>query len=349
MKSELYPGVEVYAPMLISKAPAAEKLEKELSSDKYFGQVKKDGYLYQLVKGKGGETYLFSRSLSKKTGFFSEKLGHVPHLKEWAEELPNGTTLIGEIYYPGKKSSDVTKIMGALESKAIARQKDQYGPIHFYIHDMIEYDNHSLLEEGFEKRFSKLCEHIDIGMPSANWLEVAGVFENYCGDISMPATIQRLFNEGEEGAVLKLKSGLYVPGKRPTYNFKVKEQVDNIDLVIMELLDPVKEYTGKEIETWAYWLDGEPVTKAYYYGWKNAFKVGAYLDGKLVEVGRVASGLTDEMREDCAKNPDKYIGQTVELQAMSLNKKDYTLRHPRFIRMRPDKNPVDCRIDEIFS
>ena len=34
MKSELYPGVEVYAPMLISKAPAAEKLEKELSSDK---------------------------------------------------------------------------------------------------------------------------------------------------------------------------------------------------------------------------------------------------------------------------------------------------------------------------
>ena len=34
---------------------------------------------------------------------------------------------------------------------------------------------------------------------------------------------------------------------------------------------------------------------------------------------------------------------------MSLNKKDYTLRHPVFLQVRQDKEPTDCYIDEIFS
>ncbi len=53
----------------------------------------------------------------------TEKLDHVPHLAEWAKQLPNGTILCGEIYYPNGTSKDVTKVMGALADKAIARQK----------------------------------------------------------------------------------------------------------------------------------------------------------------------------------------------------------------------------------
>lgn len=342
--SSLYPGSYQYPAMLISKAPSGEKLEKELSSDKYLGQVKKDGFFYQLEKTKDGNIYLFSRSKSKKTGELTEKIDHVPHIKEWADELPNGTILIGEIYYPGKKSNDVTKVMGSLKEKAIDRQNNEYGLLHYYVHDMIMYDNHSLLEDCFEKRFSELCLNIDLKMPHADWLEVAGVFENYCGDITIPSTIQRYLNQGEEGVVLKLKSGLYVPGKRPVYNFKIKEQIDNIDLVITKLLDPVKEYTGKEIDTWPYWIDGEPVTKPYYFGWKNAFEVSGYKDGKLQVVGTVASGLTDEVKENAAQFPQSYLGYVCELQAMSWTE-DGALRHPRFVRMRYDKNPEECIVN----
>lgn len=345
MTSSLYPSAFQYPAMLISKAPSEDKLAKELESQKYFGQVKKDGYWYELEKTKDGEVYLFSRSKSKKTGELTEKISHVPHIKEWAEELPNGTILIGELYYPGKKSNDVTKVMGSLAEKAINRQKNEYGFIHYYIHDIIMYDNVSFLEEPFEKRYSNLCENIDLKMPSADWLEIADVFENYCGDITMPKTIQDCLNSGEEGVVLKLKSGLYVPGKRPVYNFKIKEQVDNIDLIITKLIDPVKEYTGKEIESWPYWIEDEPVTKPYYFGWKNAFEVSGYKDGKLVSVGTVASGLTDEIKEDASKNLDKYLGMVCELQAMSWTK-DGALRHPRFVRMRPDKNPEECIIGD---
>ncbi len=360
---ELYPGSLQVPAMLYSKAPDGEKLLRELGSKKYIGQEKIDGAFYQLEKTDDGHIYLFSRAISKKTGELSEKIANVPHIKEWAEQLPNGTTLIGEIYVPGGKSNDTTKIMGALPEKAIERQKDN--PIHYYVHDMIRYNGKSLIDTDFEHRYSDLCEHIDIECDNPDWLRVASSFTGY----DMYKTIQRYLDNGSEGCVIKLKSGLYLPGKRPVWNFKVKEQVDSLDFVILDLLDPEKEYTGKEIKTWKYyesslgykeiiepgsggWTTSElktPVTKDYYMGWKNALSVGAYKDGKLVYVGRVASGLTDEMKAHMTKEPDLYIGSVCEIQAMSIDKERKTFRHPAFLRMRFDKNPEECQLDEIFA
>ena len=132
----------------------------------------------------------------------------------------------------------------------------------------------------------------------------------------------------------------------------------------------VKDYTGKEIETWEYWapadpvgslfkgigyegyLNGElnPITKGYYYGWKTAIKIGAYdSNGKLIEIGTVASGLTDELRKDFAVNPDKYLNKVVMLQCMELDKKEHTLRHAFFKGFRDDKNATECTIESIFG
>lgn len=358
---ELYPGSLQIPAMLYSKAPDGEKLLRELGSKKYIGQEKIDGAFYQLEKTDDGHVYLFSRAISKKTGELSEKIANVPHIKEWAEQLPNGTTLIGEIYVPGGKSNDTTKIMGALPEKAIERQKDN--PIHYYVHDMIRYNGKSLIDTDFEHRYSDLCEHIDIECDNPDWLRVASSFTGY----DMYKTIQRYLDNGSEGCVIKLKSGLYLPGKRPVWNFKVKEQVDSLDFVILDLLDPEKEYTGKELKTWKYyesslgykeiiesgsWTTSElkiPVTKDYYMGWKNALSVGAYKDGELVYVGRVASGLTDEMKAHMTKEPELYIGSVCEIQAMSIDKERKTFRHPRLINMRFDKNPNECQLDEIFA
>lgn len=381
-ESSLYPGSYQIPAMLISKAPEHDKLIATLKKEKYIAQPKKDGAWYQLEKTKDGNVYLFSRSKSKKTGELSEKIDHVPHIKEWADQIPNGTILIGEIYYPGGKSNDVTKIMGSLAEKAIERQKGEYGLIHYYIHDIIMYDGKSYLETPFDRRYSSLCNHIDLELYNPDFIEIA----NSKTGFDIYKAVKRWIASGEEGGVFKLQSGLYVPGKRPTYNFKLKEEVNDIDLVITDVLDPEEIYTGKELESWPYWEEiseydnngkahatfwsvedatGEygayyqhkhnpqwykPVTKAYYYGWKNAFKLGAYNSfGDLVDIGRVASGITDEMKQDMANNPNKYIGSVCEIQAMSLDKENYTLRHPRFIRLRPDKNAEDCKLFEIFN
>lgn len=49
--------------------------------------------------------------------------------------------------------------------------------------------------------------------------------------------------------VFKRKDSIYEPDKRPATCFKLKEHIDSVDLICMELLDPVKEYTGKEIDS----------------------------------------------------------------------------------------------------
>ena len=96
--------------------------------------------------------YLFSRNVSATTGILTEKLANVPHIQEALKILPCGTILIGEIYYPGKTSKDVTKIMGCLAPEAIRRQQTS-GLIHFYLHDIIKFNGFDLQKEGAWTRY----------------------------------------------------------------------------------------------------------------------------------------------------------------------------------------------------
>lgn len=363
---------KLWEPMLVGSAP--KNWQEVLKKEKIIGTTKKDGAYYTLVK-ENNKVYLFSRSKSKVTGFYSEKIANVPHLAEWAmENLPNGTHLIGEIYYPGGKSNDATKIMGCLPEKAIERQEGEYGYIHYYIHDIVKYngEDYVLNQLDYSHRYSNLCKYIDIETPHIPQIKVAECYDNTYLDLEK--TLYQQLEAGEEGMVFRTEAGLYLPGKRrPNISFKVKEETDTIDLVITGLLEPEQEYTGKQLEYWPYWMrkddgakvrfdpkkDGNrvdehwiPVTRGCYYNWTGSFELSAYNeDGELEKVGQVASGLTDEIKEHSANHPDKYIGRVCEIQAMSVDKENHTLRHPRFIRMRAvdDKNPRDCKMKEIFK
>ena len=173
--------------------------------------------------------------------------------------------------------------------------------------------------------------------------------------------------DGEEGMVLKHKEGVYEPGKRPATNLKAKK-VDFADVVIIGFEEPTKEYYGKEIETWQYWVDSETglslpidfrygeegvtaVTKPYYMGWHNArINIGAYDDtGRLYPIGTIHSGISDEMKKDMSENPDNYLGQVCAIQCMEVDKKAFTIRHGFFKYMREDKSATDCLIKDIFN
>ena len=355
--------------------------ERAWASGEWIGQEKKDGALYQLEKTDEGNLYLFSRTTSKKTGELAEKLDNFPQIRSFGERLPNGTILIGEVYVPGGKSNTVTKLSGCLPEKAIKRQfkkeeADEFiSPAHYYLFDIIRYAGEDIIEYPTIKRLEYLNKVSFIIQESENamcgpaFIEIAPVFYD-----NFEEHLKNIFAAGGEGMVFKHKDCPYRPGKRTTMNqmFKWKEHLDSIDLVCMELLDPVKEYTGKELDTWPYWELWEevaedkwqwvkvnychktpdrwaiPVTKPYFYDWYNAMRLGAYKDGKLVEVGRVASGLTDELREDMATHPEDYLNKVIEVECMSITK-DGALRHPVFKRVREDKSPSDCLWDEIFG
>lgn len=386
--SELYPGSHQIPAMRYHNKLSDSKVDAAMTNGEWCLQEKKDGCFYQLEKIDNDHIYLFSRTKSKKTGELAEKGANVPHIIEWARRfLPDDTVLLGEIYIPGGHSNDVTSIMGCLPKNAIARQEASDW-VHYYVFDCIYYNGNNLCDNTLETRVGHYLEcmlydcfelgnYIGGYNPACKYVEMATTYtlgENVnigIGCTSFQEKLNEIFAAGGEGAVFKRLDSIYEPDKRPMTCFKMKEHVDSVDLVVMELLNPVKEYTGKELDTWPYWYDTKlkeevyvaegalkavvesdrfyPVTKHYFFRWKNGMRLGAYKDGKLIEVGRVASGLTDEMREDMAEHPENYLGKVAQISCMSLNKKDHTVRHPVFECMRPDKDENDCLLDEIFS
>lgn len=371
--SGLYPEARMVDAMKIWKLPAGKEnmLSEMCQNGEYFLQEKIDGYWYEYEKTKN-YSYLFSRNESKVTGGLSEKGANVPHIMSALDCLPADTIIIGEIYYPGGTSKTVTTVMGCLAETAIKRQENNL--IHYYLHDIIMYDNVNLMGTGAEDRYKILAAIWDKhNLEQYDFLRLAEKIDD-----NLEEEISRILKSGGEGAVLKKRDYRYTPGKRPAWSTIKIKQMDTIDLVCMGFCDATKEYTGKELETWKYWesLEGEtpdkkvwflldegdwynaylnsngsirPVTKPYYYGWKTAIIVGAYdEEGNLVELGTVSSGLTDEIKQGLAENPNEYLGRVCSLDCMSINKKDYTLRHPVFKCWRDDKPTHDCIISEVF-
>ena len=109
----------MYKPMLCWKLPEnKEDLFNDIcDSGDYFAQEKKDGSLYQYVRTEH-YSYLFSRTVSRKDGLLVNKMENVPHIQEIMEAVPQGTVIIGEIYFPHKTSKDVVSIMGCLPPRA---------------------------------------------------------------------------------------------------------------------------------------------------------------------------------------------------------------------------------------
>lgn len=336
--------------MLVGKAP--KNYEDMFKNTPIIGTVKKDGYWSQLVKDEN-EVHLYSRTVSKRTGYYSDNIEKVPHIKDWAmNELPNGTCIIGEVYYPNGTSKNVTSVLGALPEKAIERQKGEYGKIHFYMHDILAYrgEDYVMNNMTYDYRYGSLCVNLDIDTHLIPELEIARCYANAHLDLDKVTTDK--LAAGEEGMVFRVENGLYAPGKRqPKVMFKIKQAQNDIDFVITEVLPPEYLYTGKESETWPYKdKEGNLITKAAYYGWAGALRLGAYDNaGNLVSIGRVSSGLTDNLKADLAANPDKYIGTVVEVNCMSLDKENKTFRHPYLSRLRADKPAQDCKLEEIFS
>ena len=390
------PEAECIQAMKIWKLPdGKENMFPEMCiNGNYFAELKKDGYWYEFEKT-NNHMYLFSRNVSKNTGILTEKLANVPHIKEALQVVPKGTILIGEIYYPGKTSKDVTRVMGCLADEAINRQKDN--PVHFYLHDVIKYNGIDLQSYGALTRYKilrKIWEKFNFSQYS--FMELAEAVYEDIYDFTAQA-----LKDGEEGVVLKLKTAQYAPDKRPAWSSIKIKKIDYLDAILIGFDDATKEYEGKEIQSWQYWEVKEPsfydcfeedhcfagwvnpklvsgnyyykytqnrsntnlgsqlvnnneryytpVTKGYFYGWKTAIHIGAYNDnGEIIEIGTVSSGLTDELRDDFAKHPEKYLNRVVSLQSMEKDCKEHTLRHAFFKGFRDDKNPQDCLLNTIF-
>jgi ATP-dependent DNA ligase len=357
-----YKGATVIEAMELWTLPKHKKhmLKEVCASGKYFAQLKKDGNWYAFNKGIDGQSFLFSRGVSTKTGLPVNSIENVPHLISAFKELPNDTVLVGEIYYPNETSDEVRSIMGCLPPKALARQLEK-GKIHYYVHDILKYKGTDLKGYSALDRYLFLEKVFNKYSFQSEFIELAEKVEENIFEF-----IGNALEDGEEGGVLKLKTAVYTEGKRPAWSMiKVKKQ-DEADFVCIGFEDATKEYTGGDLENWEYWYDHstesfvkgryynhpencfEAVTKPYFNGLKTSIRIGAYAEeGKLVQIGTVSSGLTDAMRKAITLNPQNYIGLVVTCTCMEIN--ENTLRHPIFIKFRKDKPATSCTMQSIFN
>ncbi len=63
-----------------------------------------------------------------------------------------------------------------------------------------------------------------------------------------------------------------------------------------------------------------------------------------IEIASV-SGMTDEVRDEISANKSKYKGRVCEVAYQAVGARG-RLRHPRFIRWRDDKIPLECTLDQ---
>ena len=372
----------MYKPMLCWKLPEnkEDQFNDICEGGEYFAQEKKDGALYQYVKTKN-YSYLFSRTVSRKNGLLVNKMENVPHIEEIMNVLPEGTVIIGEIFFPDKTSKDVVSIMGCLPEEAIKRQEEGE-KVKFYIYDITFYDKYDLRKLGAEMRYEilkRVCDKYNL-IGNEHILLAANVYEN------IPDYLGHLLDEGAEGIVMKKRNAPYVPDKRPAWTTIKVKKVDYADVVCIGVVDATRDYTGKldlgvnytgkDVSEWTYWVvvdsnteeviefvpigeekiyDDEncitiPVTKGFYNGWKTAIEIGAYNDnGELIKIGTIASGLNDELREELRDNPDEYIGEVCKIQVMEKDDKELTFRHGFFRGFRDDKQAEECTIRNIFD
>lgn len=349
-----------------------ENAMNKIFSGEWYGARKMDGIF--CMCGKNSEGEIFWRPRAKNTkGEFVNKVDWLPQIHDFLNDLDPGTVFLGETYLPNhEEAKATTSVMNCLLPKSLKRQENEDYKLHLYIFDVLAENNCSYLKMKAEDRFD-LLNSFSRAFPH-QYVEWAW----YHSGEDLWNELQEILAEGGEGIVITHKDALYEPGKRSSkVSLKVKKEMqETIDCVVMGSNPPTKLYSGKEIETWPYWFDDQfnekitaneylaknhstiyaayadgapvtPVTKNWFYGWAGSWKIGAYKNGELVQIGQL-SGLTDEMKE----NWKSYVGKVAEISCMEImDNQDggKGLRHPKLLNIRDDIDPHDCTWERIFK
>lgn len=337
---------------------------KELClSERYWGSRKMDGAWNMIIRDMDGNFHLRSRTESVNGGY-TDKAEWIPQITQNLAGIPNGTVLIGEIYFPDNEGSrKITSVLNCLKDKCLDRQKKN-GYLHYYIFDIVAWNGKSMIKMPFKERINYLNLEVLKDLP---YVETA----EYMNGVALWDLYGHVIAAGGEGIVITREDCEYLCGKRTAWmTLKMKKELeDTIDAFLDgDFKMATRLYDGKAIETWPYWenfktgeksdscrfndykngLPVEPVTKGYFYGWASRVSFSVMKDGKRVHVAWI-SGITDELKKEIVTKPEKWVGKVAELTAMEIEHIDgnYSLRHGRIENWRDDKKPEDCDFSQI--
>ena len=251
-------------------------------------ELKYDGHRGIMYLNGKGNNRVFSRVVSKKTGWFTENTDNVPHFRDMKIKGLEGTVLDGEFDY-GTTSMGVQSVMGSLPERAIKYQEEN-GFIYFkafdilfykgidirrmplykrkvylssVIYDLLDMNDIETLEsaqiiyadDDAYKKMGKYAEFNQMGQKFVSINSPIGLFPARKVK-DFPSLMKEVLYEEMEGIMTKNLDGIY-ESKRSKAYIKFKGE-STWDCVVMGLKPSTKEYKGKELMTWKYWeIDGK--------------------------------------------------------------------------------------------
>lgn len=306
---------------------AAEYLNEDHVAD-----AKLDGVRMRLFLGAEANTMNTGRR-SDTTYAYLEKAHHFPHIRDLAVPELAGTILDGEMM-PPKNSittstgtvtegslNTVMALIGSDPEKAVAMQVT-HGGAYFIAFDVIAYRGESIAHMPLIERrelLELICKRLEVA-----WLSISKCpVQPVCQMAATAENIQLALDHGFEGVIIKAKQSRYEAGKRPKTWAKVK-RMSTGDFFIIGSIDGKGRNLNKVGSLKVAYRDenGEGRYCADVAGFTDAFR----------------TQLTDP---DTGKVKGNYIGTVIEVSAQGRSKND-RLRHPLFVRLRPDKTSADC-------
>lgn len=284
--------IPYYEPMTAKEYLSDEMLEEMASSPNYIAEEKLDG-LRQLLYI-DDVNRLFSRNISKHTGWSVENSDKLPHIRD-LKISPDyyGTILDGELIIKNHDFKTVSSTVNCNYDEAIYRQ-EQFGYATLFVFDIIQYcgkdvrnlplyKRKALLEDVVKTLGSKYVENVKftnklIVKPKCS--HVMALFNNDEGfKVKYPNLYEALVNSdndklvtlnkkawyeyiivnGGEGLMLKDINGEYYNKRHRNYT-KWKKFITR-DVVIVDYNPPTVDYTGKGLRDdnfiWHYWYSLE--------------------------------------------------------------------------------------------
>ena len=330
---------------------ASNQKRKDMIENKnkeYIATKKNDGDWAMLIHYSKGNNLIRSRSISKVTGVYGDYTAKVPHIAEDMDKWPDHTVVLAELCWDedGTNANTVGTILRCLPAKAVERQKEK--KLKAVAFDLLMNLGKDYSGYGYKSRL-ELLHGLYVMTETKYIYPTEIIYDNFA------EAADRIIAGGGEGVVIQRKDYTYNPGNRTAWKtLKLKQQLPEMELKVVGVLEPKMNYEGDCPDTWGYWYqdisytDDEgvwhgpnsqmgnfPVTKPYFYGWKNGITV-ELPSGITTDV---ASGLTDDDRawlatKDAAKMiaAGELFAVVKCMQVNDLGK----LRHPSLVRLRND-------------
>ena len=128
-------GIIPIEPMSAKEEGREHLLEEMFCSSRYIAEDKLDGVRATLHIFED-HIRVFSRRISKKTGWYTENTDLLPHIRDIAIPELAGTILDAELVMPSGEFKDIASTMNCNWEKAVARQ-EQLGKVEAKVFDII--------------------------------------------------------------------------------------------------------------------------------------------------------------------------------------------------------------------